>query len=93
MEATNRVMALTFKGGIRSIGFKKYSVVPDRTAYATGKCFYYDKRRLKVSRGHKARHMPVVGIGERVFRGQVIADTLPDEEGCHSSRKRFGNSC
>lgn len=22
MEATNRVMALTFKGGIRSIGFK-----------------------------------------------------------------------
>jgi electron transport complex protein RnfC len=81
MEATNRVMALTFKGGIRSIGFKNTALCRIEQLTPPANVFIMINDG-KVSRGHKARRMPVVGIGERVFRGQVIADTLPDEEGC-----------
>lgn len=81
MEATNRVMALTFKGGIRSIGFKNTAMCRIERLTPPANVFIMVNDGV-ATRKYNAHRVPVAKIGERVFRGQVIADTSGDEEGC-----------
>ena len=70
MEATNRVMALTFKGGIRSIGFKNTAMCRIERLTPPANVFIMVNDGV-ATRKYNAHRVPVAKIGERVFRGQV----------------------